>query len=123
MVVMSRTPQNVLHLLPELATQVDVQIAERFIEQQELRTRSQSASQSDALLLAAGDLVRITFGHVLQTHQLQQVGKAAVAVGSRAAKQAKHNVLGHRHMWEEGVLLKHHANVAFFPAPPRGRGD
>jgi hypothetical protein len=50
--------EDVAHLVAELAAQFAVEVGERFVEQQQLRFRRQGTGQGDALLLAAGKLMR-----------------------------------------------------------------
>ncbi len=51
-----------------------IQRRQRFIQQQQARTGHQRAGEGHALTLAAGHLVRITAGEVLEFHQLQHFG-------------------------------------------------
>ncbi|KAG0920391.1 hypothetical protein G6F32_015623 [Rhizopus arrhizus] len=47
-----------------------------------------------------------------QTHQFQHFFNAARAIRARQLAQAERHIQGHSQMWEQGVVLEHHANVA-----------
>ena len=51
--------EDVAHFEREPLAQVDVEVGERLVEQQQFGARRQRAGQRDALLLAAGEFVRI----------------------------------------------------------------
>ena len=99
-----------LHLLAQLG----VEIAERLVEQQDLRADDQRAGQRHALLLAARELARKARGEGGQPHQLQRLGDALGALGRRHALhlEPERHVLGHRHVREERVALEHDAEPA-----------
>ena len=56
-----------LHLLPQL----QVECAERLVEQQHLRLVDERAGQRHALALAAGELARLAAADIGQPHQAQ----------------------------------------------------
>ena len=51
--------EDVAHLERQALAQVDVEVGERLVEQQQLRARRERARERDALLLPAGELVRV----------------------------------------------------------------
>ena len=82
------------------------------------------ASQRHALPLAAGQLRRVAVGHRLELHELDAAGARAARCPPRAGRvlprphsQAERDVLEHRHVPEQGVVLKHEADA---PVAPRG---
>jgi hypothetical protein len=97
--------------------------------------RHHRAGQRDALLLPAGELVRPPLEQRGQAEHPGRMGKAPLAFGARNAArlQPEHDVLGHRQMREQRVVLEHHGDAALggrqtrhvAPADqhaPRGRG-
>ncbi len=62
-----------LHRVPQL----EVEGAERLVEQQRARVVDQRAGQRDALLLAAGQLTRLALGEVGETDDLEDLVDAA----------------------------------------------
>ncbi|MNC34859.1 hypothetical protein D3C75_833160 [compost metagenome] len=104
-------------LLAEAAAQFDVEVGERLIEQQQARFGGQCAGQGDALLLAAGQLVRVALAQRPQLDQLEHLFGDALALGMLA--DAEGDVLGHGQVRKQRVVLEHHADAAFF----RGQGE
>ncbi len=101
-----------LHLLAQLG----VERTERLVEQQQARTVGQPARQRNALLLPAGQLVRIGCCLVGEVHLFENLARHPVDFGGRAARhlQRKSDVLSHRHMREQRVALEHGMHRAFF---------
>ena len=62
-----------LELELHLAAQLEVERAERLVEQQHLGTVDDRAGQRDALLLAAGELRGLAVGEVAELDQLERV--------------------------------------------------
>ena len=79
---------DALELDLHLAAQLEVERAERLVEQQHLRVVDQGPGQRDALLLPAGELGRLARGEGRQLHQLERV------VGLRLAASAALRRLG-----------------------------
>ncbi len=69
-----------LHLAPE----VDVERAERLVQQQDLGLHHQGARQGDALALPAGELVDVAVPHPAEPHHLEGRGHARGALRSGA---------------------------------------
>src|SRR5262245_25910164 len=107
--------QLVLHGTPDTF----IESRQRLVEQQHLRRGSESSRQRYALLLAAAEKGRILITHPDQAHELQHAFHLPLACSSvhLAEFQSIADVLGHRHVWKNRVLLKHHAELA----PPRRR--
>ena len=91
-----------------------VERRERLVEQQHRRLDRQRAGDRDALLLAAGELVRVAVGGLREAHQLQQLVGALEArrLVLAAHAQAEGDVGAHVHVREQAVCLKDHAHVA-----------
>ncbi len=54
------------HLEAHLLAQIGIEIAQRLIKQERLRLHDQRTRERDPLLLAAGQLARITVGQLLE---------------------------------------------------------
>ena len=82
--------------------------AERFVEQQHIRTWRQRAGQGDALLLAAGKLVGATVSQVLHLDQGQNPLDRGFdfRFGLLEALETESDVFGDRHVREQGVMLE-----------------
>ena len=61
--------------------QADVEVGEGFVEQQQFGARRQRAGQRDALLLAAGKLVRILVALAVQADRGEQLPDAQAGLG------------------------------------------
>ena len=97
-----------------LDAQLGVQIAQRFIEQKDLRVARQGPPHRHTLALTAGQLRRAAVQQVLdlqhRRHFLDALG--AHDLGHLAHLQRKADVVGHRHRGVEGITLEHHRDVA-----------
>ena len=67
-----------LHLLAQL----EVERAERLVEQQHLRAVDDRARERDALALAAGQLRRAAAAEAGQAHHLERLRHAPLALGA-----------------------------------------
>ena len=72
------------------------------------------ACERDALLLPSRELARQPLVVALQRHELQQLGAPAAPVGAPHAARAQRelDVVGHRHVAEQRVVLEHEADLA-----------
>ena len=68
--------------------QLLVERAERLVEQQHLRPLGDRAGERHALALAAGKLVRLALGELLELDQLQHLGDARLDLGLAACLPA-----------------------------------
>ncbi len=91
-----------LHLTPQL----EVEGAERFVEEQHPGGVDQRAGHGDALLLAAGELVRLLARLLAQLHELQHVPDLLLHRLDAAPAQTEGDVLEDVEVWEEGVGLE-----------------
>ena len=97
-----------LHLLAKL----EIEGAERFVEQQDLRLQHQRPSQGDALGLSAAQLLGIAVlvpGHLDQLEHTAHV-LGDLRPGQMLHQQPKGDVLRHRLVREESPALKHHVD-------------
>lgn len=107
----------------QLAADLGVQGAERFVQQQHLGLDGQGARQSDPLALTAGKLRGEALVQPFELHELQQVGDTVGDLGLGRLlrplphREAERDVLGDRHVAEQGVVLKHHPHLP----PPHGQ--
>src|SRR6185369_11370640 len=99
-----------LHRLPQLL----VERAERFVAKQHPRLDHDGAGQSDALLLAPGELAGTAILVSDELHLRQRIGDLAGDGGPlhAAHAQAEGNVFTDRAMRKQGVVLEHHSHVA-----------
>ena len=117
-----KAPQPAAQLLPDLR----VERAERLVEQQHLRLDRERASERDALPLSSRQLRRIAIAEVIELHELQQVGDfVGDLLGRRTMRARPHakterDVLEHRHVTEERVMLKHEPDAALAGLPLGG---
>ena len=88
--------------------------SQRFVEKQHVGLHRNGARHGNTLPLAARKLVDRTIGHVVQAQQVQQ----SLHPGLDAPLSGCPGVLGpidiltDVHMWEEGIVLEHHAGAA-----------
>ena len=99
-----------LHLLAEL----QVERAERLVEQKHARRVDDRARERDALALASRELHRLARAEVFQPDEAQSLRRALVAVGVLDAlhPQPVGDVLQDAHVREQGVVLEHRVHVA-----------
>ena len=99
-----------LHLLPQL----EVERAERLVEEQDARPVDQCAGERHALALTARELRRPAVAVGAEAHALQRLAHACGALGGRDALHLEPvaDVVGDGHVGEEGVVLEHGVDVA-----------
>ena len=103
-------PDLVLHLLAELA----VERTERLVHEHDLRLEDQCSRNCHALLLPPRKLVRPPVPEAAKLHHVEHPGDAPLdlRLARLAHLQGVGDVLEHRHVREQGVVLEHHADVA-----------
>ncbi len=103
---------------PHLEAELGVEVGERLVHQHERRLDDDGARDGDALLLAAGELAGELVFLALEADQGDRLVDAARRLGLRHAAhhQAEADVLAHRHVREQGVVLEHHAEAALLRA-------
>ena len=102
-------------LVAHLRAQRGVEGRERLVEQHQLRRGRQRAGQRHALLLAAGESVRVGARVGRHVDGGQQLGDAPLAPTPVAAVEPEGDVLADAQMREQGEVLEHQAD----PAPLR----
>jgi hypothetical protein len=91
-----------------------VEVGERLIEQEDLGIQHQSAGERHALLLPARELPRVALAEAAQPQIVQHLHNAGVDPGRCDLPQLEPvaDVLLHRHVRPQGVVLEHHADAA-----------
>ena len=94
--------------------QLGVQVAERLVEQENLRVAHDGAAHGDALALAARQLFRLAVEELADTQDIRRRLHPLVDLGPRRAAQlqGERHVLEHGHVGIERVVLEHHGDVA-----------
>ena len=94
--------------------QLLVERGQGLVEQQHPRTARQRARQRHALPLAAGKLVRLALLQALEFYQRDHLGDADVDLGTRhlRALQPERDIVPHRKMRKQRVVLEHHVDRA-----------
>jgi hypothetical protein len=80
---------------------------EWLIEEQQPRLHSQGAGQGNPLLLSPGELPWQATLESLHAKELEEFCQAPGAYVAWQASKPKRNILGHRQMREEGIVLRH----------------
>ena len=104
--------EDLAHFQAQALAQVDVEVGERLVEQQQLRPRRERARERDALLLAAGQLVRVAGGGAFHADDVEQLADAPRAPGGVQLPQAETDVLADGEVGKQRVVLEHHADTA-----------
>ena len=74
----------------------------------------QRSGESDALLLAAGQLMRVSSLETFEADEPQHVLDTRSPLAPAQATQAERDVLLHAQVGEQGILLEDHADVSVF---------
>src|SRR5579871_5384377 len=103
--------QLVAHGHPRLL----VQRRERLVHQQHRRILHQTACDRDALLHAAGELMRMASAEAFEAHELERILGFRAALGFRhpAQRQRKFDILFRREPGKQARLLEHHADAVW----------
>jgi len=104
-----------LDLRAHVDAQLGVEIGQRLVEEEELGLAGDGAADGDTLALAAGQFLRLAVEEGLD---LQDLGGALDRRGDAGARRAAHleaeaEILAHRHVRIERVVLEDHGDVAF----------
>jgi hypothetical protein len=112
--VIPEAPLQAADLGAHLRAQLRVEVRERFVEQQHARLDYDGARQGDALLLAAGKLVRHLFLVGRKPDQREHLGHGAAHGRAVHALdlQAVGDVLEHRKVRKQCVVLEHEPDIA-----------
>ena len=106
-----------LQLAAQLNAQLGVQVAQRLIQADDRRVVNQRTGDGDALLLAARKLGHLAHQLlVAQLHLFAHFADAAVDIGfiHLVYAQAEGDIFINAHRREQGIILEHHADIAFF---------
>ena len=103
-----------LDLDPHLRAQFCVEVGQRLVEQKYLRVAHDAAAQRNALLLAAGQLFRLSLHQIVQP---EHAGRAIdrdldLGLGCFLVAEAKGEIVVDAHVLVERVVLEHHRDVA-----------
>jgi hypothetical protein len=97
---------------------VGVQVAERLVHQDHHGLGGDGASERDPLLLAPRKLVRIPVVEVLEVQDPEDLAGPAAPFRTGTLMQAEDDVLAHREVGKEGVVLEDHAHAPFLRRNP-----
>ena len=92
--------------------QLGVQVGKGLVEKQKARLHRHSAGQRNALLLTAGEHMRIGAGEMREADLLQHLGDPFLALGSLQSVETEGNVLFDAEMGKERIVLKDQADAA-----------
>ncbi len=111
-----RDAERLLDLLERLAklhADLDVERAERLVEQEDRRPVRESAREGDPLPLAPRELALVAAAEAREADELQQLLAALLPLGRRdlADAQSELDVLGDGHVPEDRVVLEDEADV------------
>ena len=97
-----------------LNAQARVEVRERLVHQEHARVADDRAPHRDALALAARELTRLALQQVCEPERLAGCLDAAPDLAFRRPTRAQPegDVLEHRHVGVERVVLEHHRDVA-----------
>jgi hypothetical protein len=103
-----------LELGAHLHAQLGIQVGQRFVEQEGLGLAHDGPAHRHALALAARELARAALQQGLQPQDLGRGRHPALDLGQRQALQLERGtqVLRHRHVRVQRVVLEHHRDVA-----------
>ena len=109
---------------PQLGPGAGVHGGERLVEQEQARFRGQGPRQGHALGLAAGERLGLRRGAVGQADPVQHGERALARRGAAgpARAQAEGDVLEHRHVGEQQVVLEHHPHRTLLGRHAHARG-
>ena len=98
-----------------LHAQLRIQVGKRLVHQQHARLDYERTGQRHTLLLTAGKLAGLTLCQRQNLHQFKRFLHARIdlALLDAARLKAIGNVLLNRQMRKNGVVLEHHADIAF----------
>ena len=101
---------------PHLHAKFRIEVAQRFIEQEDLRVSDNCPTDRNTLTFTTGEMLRFTVQEVRNTQNLGGFRDTLVDLcfGIFAKFQPERHVLVHRHVRVEGIVLEDHGNVSIF---------
>src|SRR5919106_296216 len=98
---------------PHLRTQLCVEVRERLVHEEYPRVADDRPSHRDALALAAGELARPPFEHLVKSEDSRDLPHAAVDLALRNPPhlETERDVVVDRHVRVKGVILEDHRDV------------
>ena len=105
---------QLLDLRAHLHAQLGIEVAERFVEQEDLWVAYNGAPHGDALALAAGKLARETMQELFEAEDLGRPPDLFVHHRLRRLRQGQRegHVVVDRHVRVERIVLEDHRDVA-----------
>ena len=117
----SERADDLRDLCAQRLAQERVDVRPRLVQQHQLGRGSERACERDALLLSAGELVRIAAFEPVETDDREQLGHAACA---HAAGKSEADVARDGEVREQRVVLEDHPDTPRLRRDPgRGGGD
>ena len=97
-------------------TQLRVEVRERLVHEEGRRLADDRASQGDALPLPPGELLRLAVEQVANPEDVGSSFDPALNFTLRGPTQLERegHIFINRHVRIEGVVLKHHGDIAVF---------
>ena len=110
----ARLPDQRGDLHPHPLAQVGVEVGQRLVAQDEAGAADEGPGQRDALLLAAGQLVRVAIGERTEADALEHGQRPGLRFGFAQVQppQGERHVFPDPQMRPEGVVLEHHRQIA-----------
>ena len=103
--------QRLAKLLFHLPPQMRIERRKGLIEEQRVRLDGHASRNGHALPLPAGDLCRIAIGQFGNVHPFKLPLDARLPLALRQCAQPKADILRHRHVRKQGVVLKDDADL------------
>ncbi len=106
---------QVVEPVPELLAHPCIQRTERLVEQEDLGPGRERPRERDPLPLTTGELVGVPVPEPRQLHELEEILHTSALLGLRliADRQPERDVLRHRHVAEQRVVLEDEPDPPF----------
>ncbi len=116
---LAEPPLQKTQLVAHLDAQLEVQVGQRLVEQKEARLQHERAGDGHALLLAAGELGGVARPEARQVDEVQHLADPALdrRLVDLAQPQAEGDVVEHREVGEQRVVLEDESDVAAMRRP------
>ena len=99
----------------QLATKIRIETREGLVQQENVGLTNDCPCQGDALLFAAGELVRVARRELLDPNKRECFLCSSASLDSRHIRRAEHEVeiLPNREVWPQSEVLEHEAKPSF----------